>query len=193
MSTAGKVLVVLVALALVPWIYLTSLVYQLNANWGKEIENLNKQLAETSQKADEAKAGLAQVRDLITADQLGRDHDLTVLRAHLSEVENLLALTMEQQDRDRLHRESLEEAITAANAAIAVRDQEKQETIDLLAAERSEVDKKQADVASLMDRLAGLRKDFLDTMAQNRDLMQKAAGTTSGALPSRVRPASYRR
>jgi uncharacterized coiled-coil protein SlyX len=193
MSTAGKVLVVLVALALIPWIYLTALVYQLNSSWGKEIEKLNGQVAETSKQADEAMAELARVRDLITADQLGRDHDLTVLRSHLSEVENLQALTMEQQDRDRLHRESLEQAIAAARDAIAVRDQEKQETMDQLAAEREQVNKTQADVAALMDRLAGLRKDFTDTMSRNRELLQKAGGSPTGALPGRVRAASFRR
>ncbi len=44
MSTAGKVLSVVVILALVGWTFLFAQIAQLNANWGQKIDQLTEQV-----------------------------------------------------------------------------------------------------------------------------------------------------
>src|SRR5262245_51192758 len=102
MSTAGKVLVVLVALAIIPYLFLYSLVYQLNTNWGKEIQKLDKDIATAGEQADEAIAQMQKIRLEATQSQEQRLRDMVNLRNEVSKLEKHQTQTVEQQERIRL-------------------------------------------------------------------------------------------
>src|SRR5690242_5180696 len=96
MSTAGKVLIILVALALMAWIGLLSMVAQRNANWGQKIKAQQEQI-ETLQKSQvDIRAQLAKVKSDIAREQEAHDKAVTVLQAEKADRELLLTDAIEE-------------------------------------------------------------------------------------------------
>jgi chromosome segregation ATPase len=195
MSTAGKVLVVLVVLAVIPAIWLYAKVYDLNSNWGQEIQRLGKQVDELDQQLDAKQAELDAKLAAISREKSQRDDDLTALRARISEVEVLEAKSREDADRVRLQIALLEESAKDAQATVTGREKEVADTQKAKDDAEALVKTLQGAVQSRMDELASLRQEFLRIVEENRQMLQqlRSGNGSPEARSGRVRPASFSR
>lgn len=193
MSTAGKVLVVLVLLLVVPWILMFSKVYDLNTNWGRRVQQLEQQYQQLSEQVAAREADLDRARHAVNLEQLSRDNAMTALRARIAAIEVRLTEQREAQERARLQNETLQTARTHAEATVAGRTQEKADTQKALDEAQALVETLRGEVQTRMDQLASMRDDFQRIVEENRQLMARQgsrSGTTSGSAGRRVRPAS---
>lgn len=196
MSTAGKVLVVLVTLAVVPWIWLYAKVHELNNSWGAEIQRLSKQVddlsGQISQKQSDLDAALAAVA--LEKDQ--RSNELTQLTTRISEIEVLETESREAAERARLQIALLEETAKDAQATVAGRAKELDDTQKAKDQAEALVNTLRGSVQERMDQLATMRQEFLRIVGENRKMIDRLR--ESGETPSatraagRVRPASLR-
>ncbi len=87
MSTAGKVLTVLILMVVPIWILLVAAVADLNTNGTQAVKRLQEQVArlETQVVANEKK--ILDLQDQIAFEQAAMDRDRTVIRTQLAEVE----------------------------------------------------------------------------------------------------------
>jgi chromosome segregation ATPase len=189
MSTAGKVLVILVALTLLPWIWLYSKVYELNAGYGAEIQKVSRQIDDLEKGVlaggTELHARIAEVR----LEQSAHDDALAVLRTRVGDVEKLEAESREEAERINLQLATVQEATEGANATVASREREKADTTKAIADTEQRVKSLQAEVRDRLDRLTEMRQAFLQTMEQNRQMLRRTESARSG----RIRPASLAR
>lgn len=190
MSTAGKVLVVLVALATIPWIILFSMVYQLNENWGLEIQNLSKAVAATEQEAARMRGELDRTLHEASSSQVERDNQLTVLRGRLSDAEKQNTLIAEAQARMQHQLDTLNVAIKAAQTAAERRAKEKEDTNQALADTREAVQVLRQDVDAKYQQVTDLQSRFRKLMDQSRKQLHQAG--RAGADGTRIRAASLR-
>ncbi len=194
MSTVGKVLVVLVALAVIPAIFLYSMVSQLNSNWGKEIQRLDNEIARVHKETAETRLELNKTRAKIERSQTDRNNELQVLRTALSDVEKRQTLNFEQLERLSLQIATLQASLKDAQLSVTRRTQEKQKTEEDLAATRAANQTLRADVDAKFQELSNLRSTFKKISDENRALLQRLGQAGSGAPPAAVhtRPASLR-
>ena len=191
MSTTGKVFVVLVAIAIIPWIILFSMISQLNTNWGQHVAKLEASIQQEKDEAVKASESLAEMRVKINASQVRRDQELSSLRGLISQAEKRLTVAEERQERLRIDLETYMSVKAKADALIETRMKEKQETEKTLADTQAAVAALQADVVTKLAEVANLRQKFLNTMEQNRsELERRKQAEPAGA---HTRPASYRR
>jgi DNA anti-recombination protein RmuC len=176
MSTAGKVLVGVVILALVGWIVLFSLVYELNTNWGREIDRLTAQVQKLDQEATAQATALENALADLSREQVRRDTDVEVLRGLLSDAEKLAALNQEATERVKLQVAGLEQARREAADRIQHRAEEKARTQKELADAEATVKTLQGRVQAQLDELANLRQTFVQTMEENRKLVERMRG-----------------
>ena len=114
MSTAGKVLTVVVILALAGWIFLFAQIAQLNANWGQKIDQLTEQVKTLETDVAQTRQTLDTRIAEITLSQDQRDRAMTVLKSRLAHVEKLQALNQEALVRAGLQIELLKTGNTQA-------------------------------------------------------------------------------
>jgi chromosome segregation ATPase len=190
MSTAGKVLVGVVILALLAWIFLFSMVHQLNVNWGNELVNLTNRVQKLDQDSRNQAVALETALADLSREQIRRDTDVEVLRGLLSDAEKLAAQNQEATERVKLSIAGLEQAQREAAERIRHRAEQKAQTQKELADAEATVKTLQGRVQQQLDQLAGLRQDFLRTMEENRKLVEQMRGTTGR---SALRAAPVRR
>lgn len=185
MSTAGKVLSVLVALAFMGWLFLFAAVAEYNRTWGaKDAEQRALLEGVPASKNEPAKKALKdQIED-------ARDEYQEKLRALDDESaafdRKFTAFQIDQADYQKLlteQRESLERYRTdLENAQVA--EKEASSTLDLRVKERDELqaqfDALKADVAKdkaaneeLLAKLTDLREKFAKTFAENKKLVKR--------------------
>ena len=87
MSTAGKVLAVLVMLMSLVWMVLTAGVDQLNTNANKKLNDLVVQIEKLEGEVEQARGDLLAVKSSASTIQETLDHESTVLRARQSDLE----------------------------------------------------------------------------------------------------------
>ena len=186
MSTAGRVLVVLVLLSVIPWIALLSMTATLNSNWEQEIDRLKKDLAGFEQKIAATREELAHTREAIVNEQNERDRQLVVLRSKISQLEKVQASNQEAQQRITLQLQEFEQARKDADLAVATHKQELDETNAEIATKEGEVEKLKEQVGGLFSELEGLRKTFQSTMEENRKLLQRIGNASGGGARART-------
>jgi chromosome segregation ATPase len=195
MSTAGKVLSVLVILVAVAWVFLTAAVSQLNHNGTKAVDDLKVQVAKLETELTKATRELDKAKDDWHLDQAATQKRLTVLQARQSDLEKSRSAVQEIATRVTLQ---LADAESIAKTSATDRDQrivEKKAETEALAKARAEVEQLKTERTELVGRLTELRKKFQTTLKENRSLtqrvQQKSAVPTSGTRPAR--PASFSR
>jgi chromosome segregation ATPase len=191
MSTAGKVLTVIVTLSILFWISMFSVVTQLNKNWQERIRALTKDLEGLQKQAPELESKLSQALFDLTAEQNRMNDDLTVLRSRLSDVEKSDAESRETLDRAKLQLASVEAAVRSSQGTSEFRLGQRDDTQKKLAQERGRVERLKADVAKSMDELATLRSQFKSVLEENKAMLAKLRRLApSGGR--RVRSATFR-
>lgn len=173
MSTAGKVLVGVVVLALIGWIVLFSLVYELNTNWGKEMDRLTAQIQKLEQDTKAQAVTLENTLAELSQEQIQRDTDVEVLRGLLSHAEKLATQNLEATERVRLQVAGLEAAHRDAAEQVKNRIAEKAQTQKDLATAEETVKTLQGEVQGQLDQLSTLRENFLQTMDENQKLIDR--------------------
>jgi chromosome segregation ATPase len=194
MSTAGKVLTVLVALATIGWIVLIAMAASLNTNYGKKVDDLTAQVEKLDLKiADTVKTANQTLVDVKIL-QEKHDRDLEILHASISKLEAHEAELSQNLEDMALQIQLVQQTGKDAEATNQIRIAEKKATEEQLAALRAEVKQRNTLVTGLAEDLKGLQADFIATTESNRELLKQLKGRsatpTAGSSP-RVRPASF--
>lgn len=179
MSTPGKVLVIIAILAIIGWIFLFSMVAELNTNYGKEVIRLQGDLAKLEKQLEDTKSQVATLLPQITVAQVARDKQLLVLRTELSDLEKRFSDVQEGFIRVEQQVAITQKSVEDANKALAVRQQEKVEATKELATLRGAVDTLKTENNTLLSRLNDLRKSFLSVTTENRRLLEKLANPSA--------------
>src|SRR4051794_19667549 len=111
MSTAGKVLVVLVLLVVPVWIVLVSAVARLNTVWTKELQKQEKLVDQLEQDVAANTKKIAELKDQISVEQFETGEHANVLRSKLTDVERGKAETLQIQTAVKVQLDTLKAAV----------------------------------------------------------------------------------
>jgi chromosome segregation ATPase len=173
MSTAGKVLVVLIMLASLVWMVLLAGVTQLNRNGNQALKNLDDKVVQLTDDVQTTRAKIVEIKDQTNVLQEQMDKELTVIRSSQLDVERVSSNIKEILARVQYQLATLQETVKNAEAAAKQRSDEK-------VAEQKALDNAKADVQTLKsqnheltNRLTGLRNEFKSTLNHNASLIGK--------------------
>jgi chromosome segregation ATPase len=173
MSTAGKVLTVLVMLVLVVWIVLAAGVARLNTNGNEQLHKLVEQVEKLRADVEKTTVEVAGLRDQTSTIQEKVDRDLTVLRDRELALEKSASQITESLNRYKFQLGTVEEAVKSAQDLLQHRVAERDAEQKALADSRSDVKMLMADSSQLMNRLDTLRKNFKETYHKNVESLGK--------------------
>jgi chromosome segregation ATPase len=188
MSTAGKVLIVLILLLMPAWIILVSGVARLNTEATRQIADLKAQIEKLEADVAKTESDIQGMKDRIGLEQRATAEDLEVIRARLAEVYRARTEVTEIQERVKLDMEMVEAEVKGAGTELEQRKVEQKAEEKALADTRAEVTKLQAETSDLMDELARLREEFKATVATNRKLVEQLLRANERRT---ARPASF--
>lgn len=189
MSTAGKVLIVLVLLLLPVWIILVSAVATLNMEWTQALAKQNQQIATLEADVAKNKRAIADTQDKIAQEQLASDEDQAVLLAQLASIERAKAEVIEIQTGVNVQLATLKQAVDKAEVARKDRDQEQKDETAGLAAARQSVDELKAANSELLNELTQLREEFNSLLQSNKTIVGRLRQSSS--MRRVGRPASF--
>ena len=175
MSTAGKVLSVLVALMMLVSIYLLSMVSQLNRNWGKGIETVSAQIEQLDDQVRQAQAEAYAVQQQVISERQITDARLRSLRQRVEDLENRASYLKEDQLRIQIRLDEEQGLIARMRESIAGREQEKAELQANLNRTNTRRDQLAAENSEKLDRLTSLRDQFSMLVAENQQLLKQVA------------------
>lgn len=190
MSTAGKVLVVLVLLVLPVWIILVSAVAQLNMEWTQELAKQTKQVETLTADVAKNERAIEDLEDKIALEQLASQEQQTVLRGKLTDLERAKAETIEVQTAVGVQVAILQKALAKAEIAREARKQELENETAGLAAARMTVDELKAANSELLAELTQLRNEFKSLLESNKALVERVLKSTTRRAGV-TRPASF--
>jgi len=167
MSTAGKVLSVLVMLVLVVWVVLAAGVARLNTNGNKALHDLIEEVDKLRAEVDQTQVDVAGLRDQTSTIQEKVHRDLTVLRDRQVGLQKSHSQIVESLARYTYQLGTVEESVKSAEALLQHRIGERDAEQKAVADTRSEVRTLMADSSQLMNRLDTLRKTFQKTYQAN--------------------------
>jgi len=174
MSTAGKVLVVLVTLTTLVWMILAAGVAQLNRNGNNVLHDLNVELAKAQVDLKQTRDDIVAFRDETSSIQEKVDRDLTMLGARLTDVQNVRSQIIDGLDRIQYQLSTVGETIKGAQTALDHRTAELQAEVKALADARAEVQSLMAESSQLANRLNNLRQTFQTTYKANVEMLGKS-------------------
>jgi len=173
MSTAGKVLVVLILLTSLVWMLLTAGVAQLNRNGNQALIVLTEKVAKLQDDVKKTQDKIVQVKDQTHVLQEKMDRELAVINARQNDVQRLASNVSENISRVRYELATVQQTVQNAEqdrterAAEVVADQK------ALDAARNEVKSLKATDEQLRERLTSLRNEFKKTLNRNVDILHQ--------------------
>jgi len=173
MSTAGKVLVVLVLLVAPVWIVMVSTVAQLNMNAGASLAALKTQVATLENDVSTMTRDVVKLKDQIAHEQEAMSQQLAVTRAHQADLQKARSEWIEIASRDNYQVAAMQEAAKRAVATRDLRAAERVQETEAKKAAEDEVEKLQQEHAQLTEQLDKLRGEFKATVDENRKLMAR--------------------
>jgi chromosome segregation ATPase len=173
MSTAGKVLTVLILLVMVLWIVMMSPVSQLNANYGQKVESQQKELEKLTTDVADANKAITTLTEQARVEQDATERDLRLLLSRISAAERRQSSTSEDLSRIKIQLADYLAAVEKAKTNLATREAEKAKGEDDLAKKKDEIAKSQAKNAELRAELAQLQEDFKRLLTENTKALQK--------------------
>lgn len=187
MSTAGKVLTVLILLVSVAWIVMMSAVTQLNVNWEEKIAKQVTEFERVTAEAEKAKGDYLAFTERARAEQDATDRDLRVRLTQVASAESRQSFHAEYKTRLKAQVDDYVAAVEKAKTNLATREAEKAKALDDLARKRDEIAQAQGTNAQLRAELAQLQDEFKKILAENVAKVDQA-----GKAPA-AKPASSRR
>ena len=173
MSTAGKVLVVLVLLVAPVWIVMVSAVAELNKNAGKQLEDLKKQVATLENDLSTMKRDIVKLKDGIALEQEAMNLKLAATRARQADLQKARSDGREMASREKNQVADMQHAAKRAEATRELRAAEKKQETAAKGVVEAEVEKLKQEHAQLTEQLDKLRDEFKTTVDENRKLMAR--------------------
>jgi chromosome segregation ATPase len=173
MSTAGKVLAVLVMLMSLVWMILSSGVSRLNTNGNQKLHDLTEQVEKLQSDLEAAHDDIVATNSSAASVQEQLDHEVNVLRAHQSDHEKDRSQIRESLARWQYQLATVQETIDHAKEALQHRIEEHQTGEQVLAKSKSDVKEMMDRSGELMTQLVGLRKEFQSTYHANVESLGK--------------------
>jgi chromosome segregation ATPase len=174
MSTAGKVLSVLILVASLVWVTLAAGVDQLDRNANRALVDLRGKVVKLQDDIKDTQDLVAQTKDQTTLMQEEMDRGLAVIFARQNDVQRNASTIRELLTRVQYElttvQHTVETAEKARNERAAERVQE-QRDLDQVTAEVADLKAKDAELRA---RLQSLRDEFRKTFALNSDALKKA-------------------
>src|SRR5208337_276761 len=173
MSTAGKVLVVLILLTSLVWMLLTAGVAQLNRNGNQALIVLTEKVSKLQDDVKKTQDEIVRVMDQTHVLQEKMDRELAVINARQNDVQRLASNVSENLSRVRYELATVQQTVQNAEqdrterAAEVVADQK------ALDAARNEVKSLKATDEQLRERLTSLRNEFKKTLNRNVDILHQ--------------------
>lgn len=187
MSTAGKVLSVLVVLVAVVWVMLSATVAQLNRNGTQAVEALQKKVAALEVQVVDASRSLDQLKESTHLEQLKTQADLTTIQARQADVEKARSEVKEIASRVQLQIADVDAMVKNASTHQKQRETEKDVETRALAAAREHVETLKDQREEMVGRLTSLRGKLQATLQQNKaltDRLRKSSPSSPSALAS---------
>jgi chromosome segregation ATPase len=173
MSTAGKVLSVLVMLMSLVWMILSAGVSQLNTNGNQKLHDLGEQVAKLQDDMTQAQDDIVAIKNSASSEQEKRDHEVTVLQARQSDLEKDRSQIRESLARWQYELATVQETIERAKSALQHRIEEHQTGEQVLAKSKSDVKELTDRTGELMNQLVALRQEFQSTYHSNVESLGK--------------------
>lgn len=168
MSTAGKVLVVLIMLASIGWLVLTAGVTQLNRNGNQALLELSQRAAKLEEDVASARQEIAQVKDQTTVLQEKMDRDMAVISARQLDAQRMSSSIREILSRVQYELATVQHTVQEAEKGRTIRAQEKAQEEKELAQARANVESLKSTDHDLTQRLVSLRGQFTETYNTNK-------------------------
>ncbi|MDR3622177.1 MAG: hypothetical protein P4L85_22700 [Paludisphaera borealis] len=171
MSTAGKVLVVLILLASFAWIALAAGVDQLSRNGNAALAKAADDFAKAQEALAQAKTDMIRLKDQTTVRQEAGDQQIAVLLSRQNDAERASSSLKDVVNALQYQLETAQATIKEAEQSRQQRSTEKEEEIKALADTRAEVESLMAKNTELTARLESLRTEFKKTFESNVDMV----------------------
>ena len=189
MSTAGKVLTVLILLVMLVWVVMLSAVSQLNANHSEKILTQQKSLDKLVEDVETSTNGFHNLVELTRQEQEASDRDVRVSSGKLLGIERRKSSVTEDLTRLKFQLADYLAAVEKSKINLANREAEKAKDEDDLAKKKDEIAKAQALNSELRTQLAQLQDQFKRLLNENTSAIAKAKGQSEPV----AKPASSRR
>lgn len=169
MSTAAKVLSIVIALFSIVWMILAAGVAQLNTNGNTLVHELQIQVEKVALDLDQAKDDIVHLKDQTASVQEKVDRGLMVLRAKQNDLEKARSQIVETLTRVQYQMAVMEDTIKGSQTTLANRNEELESEKKALADARTEVQTLIARTSEMMNELGSLREKFQKTYASSLD------------------------
>jgi chromosome segregation ATPase len=173
MSTAGKVLVVLIMLTAIGCLILAGGVAQLNTNANQKLQQLTADLEKTQAAIETTRQDIKSHRDQTTIAQEKIDREITALRSQQTDLERSRSQISDTLSRLQYDLGTVNATIAAARESLQNRVTEFDNEQTAMAELRRHVQSLQAHNSELMGRLKSLRDQFRDTHHKNLEMLGK--------------------
>jgi chromosome segregation ATPase len=173
MSTAGKVLIVLVLLTSLVWLVLASGVAQLNTNGNTKLHDLIVEIEKLQTDVKQTQDEIVAVRDESSSIQESVDRERTVLRARQSDLEKARSQILEYMTRVQYQLATVKDTIEKAKTTLQHRNDEHASEQQALVQAKSEVEDLKAKNGELLSQLTTLRKNFETVYHSNIESLGK--------------------
>jgi peptidoglycan hydrolase CwlO-like protein len=181
MSTAGKVLIVLVMLMTFVWIVLTSGVSRLNTNANTRLHELKESVEKLQVQVEDTQAEVASLLTQTRQAQEKVDNESALLKARQSDLERAKSKIADTLASVKYELELIQGTVKGAQTDLEHRNIEQKEETDRLNADKADVAGLMADCSKLRDRLSSLRTEFKSNYHASLELLGKAASKTTEA------------
>jgi chromosome segregation ATPase len=173
MSTAGKVLIVLVLLTSLVWLVLASGVAQLNTNGNTRLHELTVQIDKLQTDFKQSQDEIVAVRDQTSSIQENVDRQITVLRARQSDLEKARSKIIEYMTRVQYQLATVKDTIEKAKTTLQHRIEEQASEQQALVQAKSEVEDLKGKNGELLSQLSTLRQNFETVYRSNIESLGK--------------------
>ena len=173
MSTAGKVLVVLVMLASLVWMLLTAGVTQLNRNGNQALIVLTEKVAKLQGDVKNTQNEIVRVKDQTNVLQEQMDRELAVINARQNDGQRLASNFSERLSSVRYELATVQQTVQNAEQGRTERAAEVVADEKALDAARQEVKSLKATDEQLRALLASLRDEFKKTLNSSVNILHQ--------------------
>lgn len=167
MSTAGKVLVVLIMLTAIGCLILAAGVAQLHFNANQRLQQLTADVEKTQQSLETTRREIASTRDQTTLVQEGIDREVTALRSRIADLERTRSQVSDTLARLQYDLSTVNGTIAAARESLQVRIGEFEAEQTAMADLRKHVQSLKASNEEMQGRLQDLRNRFTKSYHDN--------------------------
>jgi outer membrane murein-binding lipoprotein Lpp len=185
MSTAGKVLTVLVMLVLIGWVILASGVSRVNTNYNTKLNNLQTQVEKLSAQVTQTQLDVTSLTDQTAQVRTQIDLNFALLRSREITIQKTKSQILETLLRLQYELAIAQDTAKSAQSALDGRNNELQTETKELSQERATVQELIATTDKLTEQLTTLRKDFKSTYQSNLEILGKVSAS-SESQPGRT-------